>query len=217
MTIPQSPEADRSRASPETLGDLLYADPAGRLVSEEDWVALLRSIAARDEGALRALYDRMHRLVFTLAVRITRDPETAEELTVDVFQGVWQRAATYDAEGGTVVGWIMNQARSRAIDRVRFERRKKRINPYPEDPLQATTVRGPQEEFATGERARGLREALAVLTADEREAIQVAFFSGLTHVETAERLGQPLGTVKTRIRSGLLKLRQAMAEAGREP
>ena len=86
----------------------------------------MQSIAGGDQIALHALYEGSHRLVFTLIMRITANRETAEELTVDVFHDVWRRASGYDAANGTVLGWIMNQARSRAIDRLRFEGRKKR-------------------------------------------------------------------------------------------
>ena len=112
-----------------TLGDLLYADKAKTPVLEKEWVGLIRSIAAGDQRALHALYERTHRIVFTLTMRITNSRETAEELTVDVFHDVWRRASNYDAAGGSVVGWIMNQARSRAIDRLRFEQRKKARQP----------------------------------------------------------------------------------------
>ena len=120
-----------------TLGDLLYADKAKTPVSEKEWVGLVQSIAAGDQRALHALYERTHRIVFTLIARITNNRETAEELTLDVFHDVWRRASTYDAAGGSVVGWIMNQARSRAIDRLRFDQRKKRVNQHPDDPLPA--------------------------------------------------------------------------------
>jgi RNA polymerase sigma factor (sigma-70 family) len=105
----------------------LYADKARARVPEQDWEGLLRSIATGDQLALHTLYERTHRLVFTLAMRITKNRESAEELTLDVFHDVWRRASRYEVAGGTVLGWIMNQARSRAIDRLRFERRKKRV------------------------------------------------------------------------------------------
>ena len=196
---------------PRTLGDLLYADTAKTLVPEKDWVGLVQSIAAGDQLALHALYERSHRLVFTLIVRITSNRQTAEELTLDVFHDVWRRASTYDAANGSVIGWIMNQARSRAIDRLRFDLRKKRVNPQPDDPLPAAAAHGPHETFDLKEQGRLLRDALTVLTPDERQVIESAFFSELTYDEVATRLDQPLGTVKTRIRSGLAKLRQALA------
>jgi len=148
--------------------------------------------------------------VFTVIARITNNRATAEELTVDVFHDVWRRAATYDPAGGSVIGWILNQARSRAIDRLRFEQRKKRSGDTADGVLPAAGDRDPHELLELRERGRRVRTALAVLTADERRAIETAFFSELTYIEAAARLHQPPGTVKTRIRSGLAKLRQAL-------
>ena len=207
-----SDEGQSARESEaRTLGELLYPDNATTPVSEKDWVRLVHGIAAGDQRALHALYERTHRIAFTLIVRIVDSRETAEEVTLDVFHDVWRRAATYDSAGGSVVGWIMNQARSRAIDRVRFEQRKKRVNPLAENPLPATLASTPREAFDVREDARCLRDALKVLTPDERQVIEAAFFSELTYYEVAARLNQPLGTVKTRVRSGLRKLRQAFA------
>jgi RNA polymerase sigma-70 factor (ECF subfamily) len=201
---------------PGTLGELLYADKAKAVVDEKDWVELVESIAAGDEGALHALYERTHRIVFTLIVRITNNRETAEELTLDVFHDVWRRASAYDVAGGSVVGWIMNQARSRAIDRLRFDQRKKRVNPHADNPSPMVAGSGPDEAFDLREQARVVRQALTVLKPEERQVIETAFFSELTYYEVAARLKQPLGTVKTRIRSGLGKLRQALAKTVKE-
>lgn len=203
-------QEERREDAPGTLSEVLYGGRSRRVAAESEWVALVRSVAAGDQLALHALYERSHRLVFTLIVRITANRETAEELTVDVFHDVWRRASAYDPANGTVVGWIMNQARSRAIDRVRFESRKKRaaVHGGDEAPAEAPDVRDVVE---MEQQNRALRAALAVLTPDERKAIDAAFFSGLTYAEVALRLDVPLGTVKTRIRSGLHKLRQAMA------
>ena len=206
-----APEPTRRGQREGTLGALLYTDEAKTPVSEQEWSGLVRSIAAGDQGALHALYQRTSRIVFTLIMRITNSRETAEELTLDVFHDVWRRAATYDPEGGTVVGWLMNQARSRAIDRVRFEQRKKRVDPNPETPTPAPTVPGPHDVLDLREQNQVLRNALTALTADERQAIEIAFFSGLSYSQVADRLNQPVGTVKTRVRSGLGKLRDALA------
>jgi RNA polymerase sigma-70 factor (ECF subfamily) len=213
---PAPPREDPRDRARKTLGDLLYNDEATGPVPESDWVGLVQSIAGGDQRALHALYERTHRIVFTLTMRITGNRETAEELTVDVFHDVWRRASTYDAAAGTVVGWIMNQARSRAIDRLRFDQRKKRVNRHAESPLPDTADNDPQEAFDLSEQGRLLRNALMVLTPDERQAIETAFFSELTYEETAVRLNQPLGTVKTRIRSGLGKLRQALGRTVKE-
>jgi RNA polymerase sigma-70 factor, ECF subfamily len=202
-----------TQKSPGTLGDVLYANSKAT-VPEQDWVTLVRSVATGDQLALHALYERAHRPVFTLIMRITANRETAEELTVDVFHDVWRRAAGYDAANGTVLGWIMNQARSRAIDRLRFESRKKRSPGDAEQP-EAEVPADPHDLHELREQAQALRAALATLTLAEREAIEVTFFGGLTHAEAATRLNQPLGTIKTRVRSGLHKLKRALtAEAG---
>jgi len=203
--------SDRLEKPAATLGDVLYANKSKPPVSEAEWVALVRSVAEGNQGALHALYQRTHRLVFTLIVRITANRETAEELTLDVFHDVWRRAARYDPADGTVLGWIMNQARSRAIDRIRFDRRKKRLDPAAEDPIAETETPDVCDLVAVKQQSQALRCALSLLTPQEREAIETAFFSELTYAEVAARLNQPLGTIKTRIRSGLQKLRHALA------
>jgi RNA polymerase sigma-70 factor (ECF subfamily) len=203
-----------SRTPTTKLGDVLYArfNPP---VLERDWAALVQSIATGDQGALHALYEMAHRPVFTLSYRITANRETAEEVTIDVFHEVWRRAAQYDAANGTVLGWIMNLARSRAIDRLRFESRKKRRDAG-DVQHEAEAAPDPNDVLEMQDQGAALRAALAALTPDERQAIEMTFFAGLTHAEAAVRLRQPLGTVKTRIRSGLHKLRHALsAEAGR--
>jgi RNA polymerase sigma-70 factor (ECF subfamily) len=209
-------EADGRDDSPGTLGDVLYAK-SKTLVLESDWVRLVQSVASGDQIALHALYERAHRPVFTLIVRITANRETAEELTLDVFHDVWRRASGYDPVDGTVLGWIMNQARSRAIDRVRFEQRKKRVAPEGADPMQPAEAADSQDLLSFKQQGQAVRAALAVLTPEERQAIETAFFSELTYAEVALRLNQPLGTVKTRIRSGLQKLRQALATEASKP
>ena len=198
---------------PATLGDVLYAKSKAPVL-EQEWAALVQSIAAGDQLALHALYERAHRLVFTLIMRITANRETAEELTIDVFHDVWRRASRYDAANGTVLGWIMNQARSRAIDRLRFESRQKRSNGEDVQPL-AEVAANPHDELEQRQQRESLSAALATLTPDERQAIETTFFAGLTHAEAAGRLNEPLGTIKTRIRSGLQKLRKKLTtEAG---
>jgi RNA polymerase sigma-70 factor (ECF subfamily) len=195
-----------------TLEDVLYANTAARN-TEQEWVTLVESITAGDQLALHALYQRSHRVVFTLIMRITANRETAEEVTIDVFHDIWRRAADYNAVNGTVLGWIMNQARSRAIDRLRFESRKKR-SPSGDMQTRADVVAAPEDVAQLREQSESLHAALATLSANEREAIETTFFAGLTHAEAAARLDQPLGTIKTRIRSGLLKLRDALIARG---
>lgn len=203
-----------------TLGDLLYGDSTAP-ISEQDWAQLVQSMAAGDQQALRTLYERSHRMVFTLVMRIAGHREMAEELTVDVFHDVWRRSAEYDPVGGSVLGWIMMQARSRAIDRVRFEQRKKRA---PDGDAHhggdgdgggdTGAAGGPADAIHARQRNTRLHQALAALTADERQAIETAYFAELSYAETANRLAQPLGTVKTRVRSALAKLRDALGDEG---
>jgi RNA polymerase sigma-70 factor, ECF subfamily len=208
--------AERTRGENEpargTLGGLLYADPGKTPIPESDWAALVQSIAAGEQQALHALYQRAYRIVFTLSLRITDSRETAEEVTVDVFHDIWRRASTYDSANGTVLGWIMNQARSRAIDRSRFEHRKKRISPQSEQASSEALIDDSSDTVELAEQRRLLSDALPVLSPDEREAIEIAFFSGLTYSEVARQLQQPVGTVKTRIRTGLSKLRAALGK-----
>lgn len=197
-----------------TLGKLLYADTGRRRTPEADWTALVRAMASGDTRALDLLFQRTHRLVFTLALRITGSRELAEEITVDVFHDIWRRSAAYRDEG-SVVGWIMNQARSRAIDRVRFETHAKRTMPAGHDIAEAA----PEplaDPIDARNRSQQLRRAVAVLAEGERRAIEVAYFADMSHAEAAVHLGEPVGTVKTRIRTGLQKLRRMMdADRGR--
>src|SRR6266852_1076652 len=202
--------ATRRNQETRTLGDLLYANKANFPVSEKDWFRLVQLIAAGDQLALHSLYEQTHRIVFTLIVRITNNRETAEELTIDVFYDVWRRASAYEPAGGSVVGWIINQARSRAIDRLRFENRKKRVNNYLENPRITTAANDPEQSCQVKEQNWVLQNALEGLTPEERQVLESAFFSDLTYQEVAAKLNHPLGTVKTRIRSGLSKLRQKL-------
>jgi RNA polymerase sigma-70 factor, ECF subfamily len=200
---------DVVQEAPTTLGDVLYAKSKPPVL-EQEWTTLVQGIAAGDQLALHTLYEMAHRPVFTLIIRITANLQTAEELTIDVFHDIWRRASHYDAANGTVLGWIMNQARSRAIDRLRFDGRKKR-NPGGDMESQAEPVADPRDVLELSRQGESLRSALASLTPDERQAIEATFFAGHTHAEAAVKLKKPLGSIKTRIRSGLHKLRQALA------
>ena len=152
-------DEDRRDCTTGTLGALLYADKAKTRVSERDWVELVQSIAAGDQLALRELYERTHRIVFTLIMRLTNNRETADELTLAVFHDVWRQAPQYDAAGGSVVGWIMNQARSRAIDPrainpLAFEQKKKRVDSHADSPLPMNAKHGSDEVCYAGEQGR---------------------------------------------------------------
>jgi RNA polymerase sigma-70 factor, ECF subfamily len=189
--------AGPSHGSQSTLGDVLYKDRTIPQKSETAWVALVRAVAARDAQSLHSLYEQSNRVVYTLALRLTGSPEAAEEVTLQVFYDVWSNAATYHAAGGTVLGWIMNQARSRGLERAR------------KDAL--ATRAGTQNSLPFEERARRLQEALQALTPEEREAIETTYFSEMTHADAARRLKMPAGDFRDWIRSGLMKLRHAIA------
>ena len=172
----------------KTLGSILFADKAKVRVSEDEWLELVRAVGDGDQRALHSLYEQTYRIVFTLIVRITANQETAEEVTLDVFYDVWRKASTYDPANGSVVGWIINQARSRAIDRLRFDQRKKRVNTYPDSLRPATDVVDPQQAFLFEEQSRLLRNALEILSrrfasrAGSREILR-----GATHRWTSQQ------------------------------
>jgi RNA polymerase sigma-70 factor (ECF subfamily) len=209
------PQERRDEVTPDTLGAILYADRDKVRTPEGDWVALVQSIARGDQRALHSLYEQTHRLVFTLAIRIVGDRETAEEVTVDVYHDVWRRAVEYDQAAGSVVGWIMNQARWRSLDQVKLRHRKKR-SAYEPTAVGRPAETTPAEECEIREESRRLQLALEALTPGERLAVETAFFSEMSYPDAAVKLNQPVGTVKTRIRSGLEKLRQAMKTSSRE-
>jgi RNA polymerase sigma-70 factor (ECF subfamily) len=202
---------DLLQSDRKTLGGILYVDEGKVRTSEKEWVKLVQAVAAGDQLALHSLYEQAYLIVFTLVLRITVNRETAEEVTIDVFHDVWRKASTYDPVNGSVIGWIMNQARCRAIDRLRFDQRKKRVNSHPDNLPPAADVVDPQGASLFEEQSRRLQEALDALTPEERQVIEMAFFSEMTYQEVAIKFNLPLGTVKTRIRSGLGKLRQMLS------
>jgi RNA polymerase sigma-70 factor, ECF subfamily len=197
---------------PGSLGEVLAQTAKASSPSEAQWVALVRAIGDGNQMALRELYGRMHRLVFTIVLRIVQNREATEEVTLDVFHEVWRRASRYDASGGTVVGWVMNQARSRAIDRLRFDQRKKRVSLTMDDGPASVAI-STEDMIDAGLQKTVLNDALGHLTKEERQAIEIAYFGGRTYAEVAQELGEPPGTIKTRIRSGLIKLRHRLARA----
>jgi RNA polymerase sigma-70 factor (ECF subfamily) len=206
MSTP-SPEGPAD-GPPSTLGSLLYGNSVEPPVLEAEWNALVRAIAERQQAALHELFDRTNGIVFTLIFRIIKDPLTAEELTLDVYHDVWRNAARFDPARGSVVAWLMNQARSRAIDALRSQNRKKRTAV----PLsEAAGADGAPHSSDADARKQVLERCLQALTVDERRAIEAAYFGEKTYSEAAQHLGEPLGTVKTRIRTGLSKLRTLLA------
>ncbi len=185
--------------------------PAGLWVRDEAWVEYIERAAAGDQDALASLYDESCQLVYSLALRILGDAADAEEVTLDVYSQVWRNPRRFDPERGTVRTWLATLARSRAIDRLRSRAaRRQREEPFPERPEFPDTTACPEEAGAAGQQRRLLEAALRELAPEQREAIELAYFLGLSHSELAARLGQPLGTVKTRIRLGMMKLRDLL-------
>ena len=177
-------------------------------------VPLLAAAAGGDEGAFEELYRSTSARAFGLAVRMVRDRAVAEEVVLDAYAQLWRKAPQYDADRGPVIAWILLLVRSRAIDRLRFEALPTRAM-LPVDEIEserADAAPDPEASTLETERAQRVREALATLPRDQRVAIEAAFFGGLSHSEVAAALDAPLGTVKTRIRTGLLTLRRLLAE-----
>ncbi|HTP07577.1 MAG TPA: sigma-70 family RNA polymerase sigma factor [Anaerolineae bacterium] len=179
--------------------------------SKLDDFALISLIARRDETALSALYDRYSRLVFSLAMRVVGERTLAEEITADTFVNVWRAAASFAEERGRVVAWLMSITRHRAIDELR------RLNVRPEgsavDLNEAVNAAQSEsiDDLVGVKRQRELvRMALLALPLPQREALELAYFGGLTQQEIADQTGQPLGTIKTRMRLGLQKLRDEL-------
>jgi RNA polymerase sigma-70 factor (ECF subfamily) len=184
--------------------------------SDQTDLSLLQRIAARDSAALAELYDRHCRLLFSLILRIVGDRGEAEDLLQETFVRVWTRAEQYDAGLGGPVPWMVRVARNRAIDRVRARRVRAAVNtPAAEDaaaePVPDTAIQTPEAAVLDAERRLRLAAALEGLPAEQRRLIEAAFFEGYTHSELAARFGLPLGTVKTRIRAGMLAMRQGLA------
>lgn len=177
-------------------------------------LGLLQRIAIRDEAALAEFYDRHSRLAYTLIMRIVGSPSDAEEVLQETFVRVWSRAETYDAVLGSPSAWLTRIARNRAIDRLRARRTRANVSvepaaPASDDPRSWEPVTRETPETVLQERstAGAVRTALAALTPEQRALIEAAFFEGYTHSELATRFGVPLGTVKTRIRTGLATMR----------
>jgi RNA polymerase sigma-70 factor (ECF subfamily) len=210
----------RRRADEGWLSLLIwaFADQVAPPTSGENALDLeaVERMARGDANGLTALYDRHSRAIFSLAFRILRDQADAEETVQDVFSQAWRQAARYETRRGAPAAWLLMMTRSRAIDRLRSRRaaappggdvHTERLAEFSSPDV------APDVQVVSADQAARLRRAMNELPAVQRLAIELAFFEGLTHAEVAERLEQPLGTVKTRIRLGLMRLRDAMQEA----
>ena len=191
------PLSPRPPANPEST------KPLGYLVS----------MARGEHGALASCYDAMGTIVFSLAVRMLRDRPAAEDVTQDIFTQVWRQAGRFDPARGGPEAWIMMIARTRILDRIRSRSAGIKLKSVGDNlPDSPDAEDWPEDAAITREDAVNVRQSLSTLPADQKQAVEMAFFDGLTHQEISEKLKVPLGTIKTRIRLGLLKIRDAMQE-----
>ncbi|HEY6186607.1 MAG TPA: sigma-70 family RNA polymerase sigma factor [Pyrinomonadaceae bacterium] len=186
--------------------EALTPDEAQTLDSE-----LLHAVARGDEAALASLYDRYRLILFGLILRILHSRPEAEDILQDVFIQVWKTAANFDESRGRPFTWLVTLARSRAIDRLRALGSRQRVA---DEAMQAApeSTSDSEADALQSEQRGVVRAALKELPAEQREALVLAYFEGLTQTEIAARLGAPLGTIKTRMRSGMIKLRELLGE-----
>ena len=169
-------------------------------------LALVTAIRSGDQGAMAALYDRYSSIVYAVALRVLQDTGAAEDVLQDVFMQLWRNPGAFDASRGNMAAWLAVIARHRAIDALRRRR--------PEDDIENVVVSVDTNFADNADRSRAMdkvRGALQEMPAQQRSALEMAYFEGLTHSEIAEKTGEPLGTIKTRIRTGLLSLRKVLA------
>lgn len=185
-----------------------------RLPRENIWLDYIKSAASGDEKAFACLYDETNTMVYGLAMRMLSNVEDAEEVTLDVYNQVWRISKSFDASRGTVTSWLMTLTRTRSLDKLRARSsRQKNIEPMPEQFDAPANVSTPEQQSASAQQRRIVLDALSQLPDDQRKTLELAYFQGLSHSELAAQLGEPLGTVKTRIRLGMMKLRELLALA----
>ena len=185
----------------------LTPDEAQTLDSE-----LLHAVARGDEAALASLYDRYRLILFGLILRILHSRPEAEDILQDVFIQVWKTAANFDESRGRPFTWLVTLARSRAIDRLRALGSRQRVADEAMQEAAPESVSDSEADALQSEQREVVRDALRELPSEQREALVLAYFEGLTQTEIAARLNAPLGTVKTRMRSGMIKLRELLGE-----
>jgi RNA polymerase sigma-70 factor (ECF subfamily) len=169
-------------------------------------LTLVTAIRTGDQGAMAALYDRYSSIVYSVALRVLQDTAAAEDVLQDIFMQLWRNPGAFDASRGNMAAWLAVIARHRAIDALR--RRK------PEEDFENVIVSVEPDLASDADRSRAMakvREAFDSMAPPQRSALEMAYFEGLTHAEIAQKTGEPLGTIKTRIRTGLLSLRKVLA------
>lgn len=220
MTWQSNPDASGLRNVTGT-GEAVAPPIAVSHGDRNEWTdeALMLAVSARDESAFAVLYDRYADLVFSASVRVLADSQLAEDATQDIFVRLWRRPEAFVPERGRFISWLMSVVRNRAVDEVRARgRRRKREGEPGSDPHELALSQLPAEsddpyrEAQLREEQLLVRGALRELPVEQRRALELAYFGGLTQQEIASALGEPLGTVKTRIRLGMQKLRRALQD-----
>ena len=177
---------------------------------ELDDKELIRRMASRDARALEVFYDRHNRIAFTLVLRIVKVREDAEDVLMDVFWQAWQQAGRYDASRGNPLAWLLTIARTRAIDCLRSGARRGTETELQENDIAPETPERQTDPFVLAGMKRAVAKCLEALPESQRVALEMAYFEGMSHTEIAEALKQPLGTMKDRIRTGMMHLRKCL-------
>jgi RNA polymerase sigma-70 factor (ECF subfamily) len=183
------------------------------LHAPEDDTNLVARMQRRDPQALAELYDRYGRVTFSLILRVVRDTGIAEDLVQETFLRVWNRVSGFDAQKGSIGPWLLAVARNRAIDYLRSAGGRERRALEYEETDQPALYCDMEKDILTADKARIVKSAVARLAPHQRQVIELAYFEGLSQTEMAERMGQPLGTVKTWVRSALKNLREELGTA----
>jgi RNA polymerase sigma-70 factor (ECF subfamily) len=169
-------------------------------------LALVTAIRSGDQSAMAALYDRYSSIVYAVALRVLQDTGAAEDVLQDIFMQLWRNPGAFDASRGNMAAWLAVITRHRAIDALRRRR--------PQDDIEDVILSVEPDLASEADRSRAMekvRGALQAMPSPQRSALEMAYFEGLTHTEIADKTGEPLGTIKTRIRTGLLSLRKVLA------
>jgi len=208
LSMPR-PVACRAKPVLATRSMAARVDRDDRVESSRE--GLVRRMAAGEHAAMAELYDQTNKMVYGLALRILADPAAAEDVMVEVYAQIWRQSATYDASRGSPSAWLLTVARSRALDARRARSRDRATESIEAAGELSSDSPGPEALSVAAERHRFVQGALAHLNSELRELIELAYFAGMSHSEIAVAQGQPLGTVKTRIRSAMMQLRERLA------
>ena len=181
--------------------------PTGPIANDEQ---LLTGIAQGDRTAFAALYERFSRPLYSLAYKMLASESEAQDVVQEVFLSVWNKAPTFDSKRGSAFSWVVTQVRNRAIDRIRSHRRRgELIDAFGPD-LESGEIRSASDNCEAGERAREIRAAMGQLSDDQHQVLRLAYFEGLTQVEIAQKLDEPLGTIKARAHRAMARLRTTL-------